>query len=189
MSKTNADVKVTDESTETPPEGTEETTTGTETDESTETKETTDEESEETEDEDKDDKDDELPEWARKKLSKANTEAGKYRTQLRELQAKFEGAKTPEEFAAATQELGETNAKLDRELAVERALRKHNLGDEDALFLTATSPEEIAKQAEALAARVGSGIKRLTGGLDPTDEDEGPGDPASLAKSLRKKRF
>lgn len=188
MSKTNADVKVTDESTETPPEGTEETATGTETDESTETKETEDEESEETEDEDKDDEDDELPEWARKKLSKANTEAGKYRTQLRELQAKFEGAKTPEEFAAATKELSETNAKLDRELAVEKALRKHGLSDADAVFLNATTSEDIAKQAEALAARVGISEVRLRGGLDPTDEDNDSDDPGELAKKYGRRR-
>jgi len=44
--------------------------------------------------------DDELPEWARTKLTKANSEAANYRTRLRETEAKLLEAKTPEEFAA-----------------------------------------------------------------------------------------
>jgi len=186
VSTKNVDVTAGTDTTDTPPEGTEENKPG------TESTDANDEGSKPDEDADEDDEDGEsdLPDWAKAKLSKANKEAGKYRTQLRELQTRLEGAKTPEEVAAITGELTETNTTLARELAVERALRKHHLSDDDAVFLTAGTAEEIAKQAEALASRIGTTEPmRLRGGLDPTDDDNDSDDPGELAKKYGRRRY
>lgn len=149
-------------------------------------------ESDQPEGSDEDDEDeggDELPDWARKKLSKANKEAANFRTQLRELQQKLEGAKTPEEVAAITNELTESNTTLTLDLARERALRKHGLEEDDLVLLTASSPEEIDKQAERIASRIGGGeSSSLRGGLDPTDDDTDSSDPGVLAKKYGRRR-
>lgn len=142
-------------------------------------------------DKDGDDEDDsaldELPEWARKRMSKANSEAAKYRNQLRDVQQRLEGAKTPEEFEAATKELATANRDLELNLARERALRKHDLSDDDLIFLTASSAEDIEKQAKALATRAGSaGARRLKGGLVPDEGDSSPDDPRELARLTRR---
>lgn len=130
---------------------------------------------------------DSLPEWASKSLKKARTDAAHQRTRLKELEKKFEGAKTPEEVEALRQELATENAKLARDAAVERALRKHGLDDDDVIFLTASDPEDILKQAEALATRTApSGPRRLKGGLVPDDGDSTPADPRELARLTRR---
>lgn len=136
---------------------------------------------------------DELPEWARKRLTKANSEAANYRTQLRDVQAKLEGAKTPEEFAAATAELAEANTALEVSLAKERALRVHGLEETDLIFLTASKAEDIEAQAKALAARLPAvrepDPKELKGGLDPSDDDTEPNDPRALAAKYGRRRY
>lgn len=141
-------------------------------------------------DEDEGDEDDNLPEWARKKISKVNREAKNLRDQLRQVQEKLQGAKTPEEVAAITQELTETNSSLTLELARERALRKHGLDEDDAVLLTASTPEDIDKQAERIASRIGGGGRGpLKGGLDPMDDDDVPSDPGELAKRYGRRRY
>lgn len=182
MSKTTTDVTSTDpEDKDTPdaPEGTEEET-------STEGDQPEGEGSEESDESDDSENEDDLPEWARKSLKKARNEAANSRVKFRELQTKLEGAKTPDEFAQATKELADSNAALELDLAREKALRKHGLTDDDAVFLTATTAADLEKQAEALAGRIGGGsTDRLRGGLDPTEEEDDT-DPGALAKQLRR---
>ena len=193
MGDTKSDV--TDKSTEGAPEATEEQ--KKQTDSQTEGQESkgdeeTGKESDEPDgsDEDEGDEDDELPEAVRKKISKANREAKNLRDQLRQVQEKLQGAKTPEEVAAITKELTETNTSLQLDLARERALRKHGLGDEEAILLTASTAEDIDKQAELIASRIGGGGRGpLKGGLDPTDDDDVPSDPGELAKRYGRRRY
>ena len=138
---------------------------------------------------DEDEGGEELPKEVKSKIAKLNREANGLRTRLRELEEKLTGAKTPEEVAKVTAELTEDNGRLTRELAVEKALRKHGLEEGDAVLLTATTPEEIAAQAERIASRIGGGSGPLRGGLDPTDEDNEPSDPGELAKKYGRRRY
>lgn len=105
---------------------------------------------------------DTLPDWAREKLTKANSEAAKYRTAAK---ANADAAKRLAEIEDAnkteSQRLSEAlaAAELERESARTEALRlriatKHGITDEDAdLFLTGSDEETLTKQAERLAAR------------------------------------
>lgn len=188
MSKTNADVKPDEDATEETGKVTEE--------EKSTTDESTEQSNEDAggddEDEDKDERDDDLPDWARTKLTKANGEAARYRTRLRELEAKFQGAKTPEEFEAATKELAEANRATELTLAKERALRKHDLDEADlVLFDDVTDPEKVDAIAKRYAERIGSGSGSTTlrGGLDPTDDDTDTMNPGELAKKYGRRRY
>lgn len=134
---------------------------------------------------------DELPEWARKSLEKANKEAARYRTQVRDLEKKFEGAKTPEEFDALRTEFTKDIAELRVEQAIEKALRVNGLDDSDVDLIRDSDPEKIAAKATALAARLGSAppsLDRLKGGLNPNDEDEDTNNPGELAKKYGRRR-
>lgn len=146
-------------------------------------------ESDESDEDGEDEGGDELPKEVKSKIAKLNREAKGLRDRLRDLEEKLTGAKTPEEVAQVTSELTENNARLARELAVEKALRKHGLEEDDAVLLTATTPEEIAAQAERIASRIGGGSGPLRGGLDPTDEDNEPSDPGELAKKYGRRRY
>ena len=147
-------------------------------------------ESEKSGEDDEDEGDETLPEKVRDKIKKANREAEGLRKRLKDLEDKLTGAKTPEEVAAVTTELTQTNEALTLDLARERALRKHGLEEDDLVLLTASSPEDIDKQAERIASRIGGGgTGSLKGGLDPTDEDDEPTDPGELAKKYGRKRY
>ncbi|MEU4155702.1 hypothetical protein [Actinoplanes sp. NPDC026670] len=132
---------------------------------------------------------DELPEWARKRLTKANTEAGKYRTQLREVEQKLAQAKSPEEYEAATKALREANAKLERDLLVERVARKAKLPEELAELLQGSTEEELQAHAKKLSkfAPADDEPGELRGGLDPNDEDDF--DPVKVAHAARRTRY
>ena len=186
MSDTKSDV--TDKSTEEAPEATEEQKPGTES-EGTQPEAEAGDESNEPEG-DEDEGDETLPEKVRDTIKKANREAEGLRKRLKDLEDKLTGAKTPEEVAAVTTELTQTNEALTLDLARERALRKHGLEEDDLVLLTASSPEDIDKQAERIASRIGGGgTGSLKGGLDPTDEDDEPTDPGELAKKYGRKRY
>lgn len=142
----------------------------------------------------KDDEDkelDELPEWARKKLTKANSEAARYRTELREAQEKLQSAKTVEEFEAATKELADKNAELEQALLRERVARKHNLPDALADRLRGSTEEELVADAKALAKLVAApddaDPSSLGGGLDPSDDADF--DPVKAAREARSRRY
>ncbi|USH45844.1 scaffolding protein [Streptomyces phage VieEnRose] len=132
---------------------------------------------------------DELPEWARKELTKVRGEAANYRTKLREVEKKFSEAKTPEEFEAARSELTTKVAELEQALAVANVARKYEIPDE-LLPLLSGKPESelegIAKTLQKYAAPAAP--EHLSGGLTPDDGDESF-DPAEVARAARRSRY
>lgn len=123
-----------------------------------------------------------LPEWARKRLAKANGEAAKYRTSLREAEAKLKDAKTPEEFQAAVADLSKANHALERELVA----AKFGLPDKLAARLEGATREELEADAKELKALLPSPVddvdaRDLKGGLSPDSGDSADADPAKLA--------
>lgn len=133
---------------------------------------------------------DELPEWARNELKKARGDAARYRTGLRDAEAKLAAAKTPEEFETATRELAEQNAKLSREIAVRDVAAKHGLPPALAARLQGSTPEEMEADAVELAklvapAPTSSGTP--SGGLDPSADDDDEMDPRKLAARHRRR--
>lgn len=104
----------------------------------------------------------ELPDWVRKQLKKARDEAASYRTQLRDAEEKFKGAKTDAELEATLKPLQERleqssrdNAELERQLII----RDHGLDKDLAEFVTGDDAEEWEKKAKALSERLGSTAK------------------------------
>lgn len=126
---------------------------------------------------------------AKKALAKARNEAGKYRTRLRDAEDKLSKAKTPEEFEAAVTELRDTNAKLERDLLVERVARKAALPEELAELLQGSTEAELQAHAKKLARYVttANAPGDLRGGLDPTDEDDF--DPVKAAHAAKRTRY
>lgn len=132
---------------------------------------------------------DELPKWARDRLTKANAEAANYRTRLREVEKKLEGAKTPEEFEQAVAEFKAQNAELEANLLRERVARKFNLPDDLAVRLRGATAEELESDAKALQKyAVTPPPGDLRGGLDPSDEEE-TFDPVKAARQARRSRY
>lgn len=97
---------------------------------------------------------DELPEWARKQLKKANSEAASYRTQLREVQDQFKDAKTDAELEAILNPLNEKLTEYEtrsRELERKLIIRDHGLTEDMAEFITGDTPEAWEAQAKKLS--------------------------------------
>ncbi|QDP44212.1 head scaffolding protein [Streptomyces phage Celia] len=174
MSDTETTETKVDETEETKPEG--------EVTEETKTEETTEQKPEAK-------PEDELPEWARKELTKVRGEAANYRTKLRETEKKFSEAKTPEEFEAARTELSTRIAELEHEVAVAKVARQYEIPDE-LLPLLSGKPESeleaIAKTLQKYAAPAAP--EHLSGGLTPDDGDESF-DPAEVARAARRSRY
>ncbi|OKI45106.1 hypothetical protein [Micromonospora sp. CB01531] len=132
---------------------------------------------------------DELPEWARKKLTKANAEAANYRTRLREAETKLSAAKTVEEFEVATKELREANAALEHQLLVRDVAETHGLPKELAARLMGNTKEELEADAKQLKKfAVTPPPSDLRGGLDPSDDSEAF-DPVKAARQARRSRY
>lgn len=131
-----------------------------------------------------------LPEWARTKLTKANGEAAKYRTELRAAQDALAKAKSPEDFAAATAALTEKIAGLEKSVMVEKVARKHKLPDALAARLVGATEAELEADAAELAKLVAPAApqppKNLKGGLDPSDKADPENDPRKLAARSRR---
>ncbi|MYT31741.1 MULTISPECIES: hypothetical protein [unclassified Streptomyces] len=128
-----------------------------------------------------------LPEWARKELTKVRGEAASYRTRLRDAEAKLSEAKSPEEFEAALNELQAKNAELEHSLTASSVARKHNLPDELAARLRGSTVEELEADARALAVLLAPKTpESLGGGLSPSDDDDGEMDPRKLARRFRR---
>jgi hypothetical protein len=126
---------------------------------------------------------DELPEWARKRLTKANAEAANYRTRLREAEARLDGAKTAEEYEQAVTDIKTRNAELEQQVARERIARKYGLPDDLAERLRGANVAELEADAKALqkyAAPAEPVV--LRGGLDPADDGDTETDPRALAR-------
>lgn len=130
---------------------------------------------------------DSLPEWARKELSNVRAEAANYRTKLREAEAKLSAAKTPEEVEAAISELKDQNAKLERSILVNKVAGKHRLPAELAELLKGEDEAALEAHAKALAKfATPAPPTSLSGGLDPSDDDDGEIDPRKLAAKFRR---
>lgn len=99
-----------------------------------------------------------LPEWARESLSKANAEAAKYRTRVRELEPKAaeadkiaEAQKTEQQKAAEARQAAETRAvQAETEAARLRVALTKGLPADLATRLVGTTDDELAADADRL---------------------------------------
>jgi hypothetical protein len=131
---------------------------------------------------------DELPEWARKELTKVRGEAANYRTKLREAEASLQNAKTPEEFEAARSELSTRIAELEHQVVVTAVARKYELPDELIPLLKGDSEEALEAVAKTLSKyAVTPAPESLGGGLTPSDDDDDEMDPRKLARRTRRR--
>ncbi|MFE4451426.1 hypothetical protein [Streptomyces sp. NPDC056796] len=125
----------------------------------------------------------------RQKLTDANAEAANYRIKLRETEAKFANAKTPEEFEAAVAELKEQNAALERSILLNTVAAKHELPPVLAKRLTGNTPEELEADAKELAKLiVPAAPESLGGGLTPDDGSD-DFDPVKASRAARRPRY
>jgi len=144
-------------------------------------------------------KEEDLPEWARKELARVRKEAADRRVSLREAEERLSKAKTPEEFEAATKELRETNAKLERELLVTKVAKDFDLPDEMASRLVGADETALRADAEVLKKLVvvnkpggkAAPPRDVKGGLDPSEKDTTPDDPGELRRKYgrRNRRY
>lgn len=134
---------------------------------------------------------DELPEWAKKELTKVRGEAANYRVKLREAQEALANAKTPEEFEAATAELTSQVATLERSLLIGSVATTFKLPPELAAVLKGDTEDELTAHAKELAKFVPVEEDEdvdLSGGLTPDERDDDPDDPAELARKYGRGR-
>ncbi|MET9861967.1 hypothetical protein ABZY93_22120 [Streptomyces smyrnaeus] len=130
---------------------------------------------------------DELPEWARKELTKVRGEAANYRTKLREAEKTLAEAKSPEEFEAARTELAAKIAELEHEVVVSKVARKYELPDELVPLLRGDDEaalDAVAKTLQKYAATPAP--ESLSGGLTPSDDEDDEMDPRKLARRVRR---
>lgn len=122
-------------------------------------------------------------------LSKARRESAGYRTKLRDLEKRFEGAKTPDEVEALKAELATERAEAERALLVENAALKFDLPNGFAERLRGTTREELEADAKALSEMLGAsnGGAVGRGGLDPTQTPHDDIDPVENAKRHSKR--
>jgi hypothetical protein len=158
------------------------------------------ENTEEAEEETEEGGEDSLPDWARKKLTKANTEAANYRTKLRDAEKALENAKTPEEVETILngwknerEEQERKDAEDARALLIENIALKHRLPEKIASRLVGNTREELEADAKELAADFAIEDDEnvfLEGGLSPRNRDSDSDDPRELAKKYggRKRR-
>ncbi|GGK13178.1 hypothetical protein GCM10010124_02170 [Pilimelia terevasa] len=138
---------------------------------------------------DGEDRTDELPEWARKALSKANAEAAGYRTKLRELEAKNTDTPTGDDKPDAATNLKQRNADLEAEVLRLTVAYEQELPKALAGRLRGSTRAELEADAKELAKLVADRTPAdLRGGLDPTDEDTTPDDPGELARCYGRRR-
>jgi hypothetical protein len=134
---------------------------------------------------------DDLPEWARKELTKVRNEAAGYRTRLRDAEDKLKDAKTPEEFQAAMNEWQTKNSELERNLLVTKIATKHGLPEAIAARLQGGDEAAIEADALALAALIVAprpAPESLSGGLNPGESDD-EFDPVKAAHAAKRRRF
>ncbi|GAB2329237.1 hypothetical protein [Streptomyces variabilis] len=130
---------------------------------------------------------DELPEWARKELTKVRGEAASYRTRLRAAETKLGEAKSPEAFESALADVRAKNAELERSLLVAKVASKYELPEILAEALKGETADDLEAHAKALQAFLApKAPPSLAGGLDPNDGDDGELDPRKLARLTRR---
>lgn len=134
-----------------------------------------------------------LPDWAKaklKSLTKANSEAAKYRVRAREAEEALSKAKTPEEFEAALADFKDKNAKLERQILVSDVAHAHSLPDDLAELLKGGTREELEAHAKVLAKYApdeDDGDTELSGGLNP-GQKAGAYDPVAESRKARRRR-
>jgi hypothetical protein len=135
-------------------------------------------------------KEEELPEHWRKELTKVRGEAARYRTSLRETEAKLATAKTPEEFATAVAEFQTRNAELERQVLITKVAGKHELPADIAVRLVGNTEAELEADAKKLAGvlAAASGPANLEGGLDPSLDEDNEMNPRKLAEKNAPRR-
>lgn len=129
---------------------------------------------------------------AKKALSKVRKENAATRTKLRDMEAKFADAKTPEEVEAALADLKAANAAEAHALVVENVALKHKLPDDLAAALKGATREELEAHAAVLAKYVPAEAgddPDLKGGLDPSGDPDGAFDPVKAARQARANRW
>lgn len=133
------------------------------------------------EDGDKHPAEDDLPEWARKELTRVRREAASKRTALKEAQENLSKAKTPEEFEAATTEFQKKIDSLEYEVAKANVLRTHSIPDDYADLLEGVPADKLEEKAKKLATLANArksasdddDLDDLLGGLDPRNPSSG----------------
>ncbi|MFI5863556.1 hypothetical protein [Streptomyces sp. NPDC051546] len=135
-------------------------------------------------------KSEEVPaEVLRKELTDVRAEAANYRVKLREVEAKFANAKTPEEFEAAVSELKVQNEALERQILLNNVATKYELPAALAKRLAGTTPEELEADAKELQKLVAPAApESLRGGLDPEDDPD-DFDPVKAVLAARRNRY
>lgn len=137
-----------------------------------------------------------LPAWARKQITRANSEAAARRVKERELEEQLRNAVTPEEHERIVNELRENLATTSRQLLLGDIIKGANLPDDEDTreFLTATDEAGLKAQAERLAKllKVSAPDPQLPPPLDPQGGRE-PGrppaaDPNELVKAANARR-
>ncbi len=123
---------------------------------------------------------DDLPDWARKELTRVRKEAAAKRTALKEAQEQLANAKTPEEFEAAKTEFQSKIDALEYEVAKSKVLRENNIPVEYEDLLDGVPADKLEEKAKKLAtlanARAASDeddLDDLLGGLDPRNPSSG----------------
>lgn len=133
---------------------------------------------------------DELPEWAKKKIAKVNSEAKGLRDRLKAAEDKLKNVKDIDEVKTLLTELESDSKKAERDLLVENVALKFHLPEKLAKRLSGNTREELEADAKDLAEFAkGNKEVRLEGGLDPRAKDQGKDetDPAKLAKKYSKR--
>lgn len=121
----------------------------------------------------------------RANLTKANQEAARYRTRLREVEKALEGRKTDEEVQALLDNLTTERETAERSLLIENVALKHNLLPELAARLSGNTREELEADALTLAKFAPSNEGNpgdLDGGLNPGNESNTDGPDAARAR-------
>lgn len=115
----------------------------------------------------------------RANLTKANQEAAKYRTRLREVEKALEERKSPEEVEEIRQALITERETAERSLLIENVALKFSLPDELASVLQGSTREELEAHAQTLAkfAPKSDDVPPgdLNGGLNPGNDSNDDG--------------
>lgn len=123
------------------------------------------------------------PHVLRRELTDARAEAANYRVKLREAEKRLSEAKTVDEYESAVGDLRTQLASMERKVLVSDVARRFELPDALAARLQGESKEELEADAKALAQFASAKVPgHLSGGLDPSDEDDTGTDPTEYQK-------
>jgi len=128
-----------------------------------------------------------LPEWAQKQIKDLRQEAADRRTRATTAETALKAAKTPEEFATALAEWTTKNTDLERALVGSQ----FQLPDALTALLQGTTREEMETHAKALQLLIAAppATGPLSGGLNPTSDEDGESSPLALAKRANRTRL